>query len=492
MNFKLLSKVLGLLLLLVAVAMMLCEFYDWTDDLLSGKKVSDLALMTSAGITVFFAGILLYIGRGSGREVLRKEAIAIVGLGWLLSALAGSIPFMLCEPGLSFSAAFFESASGFTTTGSSVITDLSAFPGDIILWRSTTQWLGGMGILVLFVALLTMLGVGSKALFQNESSAQLSTSFYTKIQHTALSLWKIYLLLTALCTLGLVILGLSFSDALMYTFATMSTGGFAPTSAGVAGIDNFLVYLWITLFMIFGGTNFILLTWFFRKNFRRVWKDEEFRLYLFLLALAALIVTFDLKEEMHYKTWFESFVHSSFQVTSIMTTTGFASADFDKWPTLSKYILLFVMLVGGCAGSTAGSIKVSRWLIFARTAGQQIVNSFRPSQVLHVKMNGKVLSEDVKSNAIFFIALSFFIVGVSILLVSIFERKNGHDMITIISSVPATFCNIGPGFAVIGPYANFSAMTDASLIFLSFLMILGRLELFALLALFVPALWRKY
>ncbi|MFV0415824.1 MAG: TrkH family potassium uptake protein [Chthoniobacterales bacterium] len=492
MNFRLLSKVLGLLLLLVAGAMIVSEIYGWADQALHGRKAADFALLTSGGITAFFAIVLLYLGRGSGREVLRKEAIAIVGLGWLLSALAGAIPFMLCEPGLSFSEAFFESASGFTTTGSSVIADLSVFPNDILLWRSMTQWLGGMGILVLFVALLTMLGVGSKALFQNESSAQLSSSFYTKIQQTALRLWQIYIGLTLICTLGLLALGLSLSDALMFTFATLSTGGFAPTSAGIAGLDSLAVYAWVTLFMVLGGTNFILLTWLLRKNFWRIWRDEEFRTYILLLALASLVIMLNLIIDADVESWLAALVHSAFQVASIMTTTGFASADFDQWPTLSKAVLLLLMFVGGCAGSTSGSIKVGRWIIFIRTAWQQIVNSFRPNQILRVRLNGKVLSESAKSNAVFFIALTFFIFGFSIFLVSLFEHESGYDLITIISAVAATFTNVGPGFAAVGPFANFAGMTDASLLLMSFLMILGRLELFAILALFVPALWRKY
>jgi len=489
MNYKLISKVLGILLLLVAGAMLLCEVYA----LLSHEARAGLeafALPISAAGTALIGGALMYAGRGSGRDILRKEAIAIVGLGWLLSTLAGAIPYMLCSPALSFSGAFFESASGFTTTGSSVIADLSLYPRDILLWRSMTQWLGGMGILVLFVALLSMLGVGSKALFQNESSAQLNSGFHTKIQQTATRLWQIYLGLSVICAAGLFLMGVPMYESVMYTFATVATGGFAPYNESAAALDSGMIDAWMCLFMIIGGTNFILLTWVLRGNFSRLFRNEEFRFYLALLFVATVVITFNLKLSGIYHEWSESLRHASFQVVSLMTTTGFATADFNTWPTGSKIILLLLMIIGGCAGSTAGSIKAGRWLVLFRATYQQIINSFRPHQVIRVRLNGQVLPEESKSSAVFFIALIMALAAASTLVIAFLEP--GHDMETVSTAVIATLFNIGPGFGAVGPASNFSVLTDTSQFILGLLMVLGRLELFAILALFVPALWRRY
>jgi trk system potassium uptake protein TrkH len=489
MNYRLISKILGILLLLVAAAMFSCEVYAWVDgDLRSGR--TNYALLYSGIISAAAGTLLAFWGRGSGRDILRKEAIAIVGLGWILSALAGAIPYMLCQPSLGFSAAFFESASGFTTTGSSAIPDLSLYSRDMLLWRSMTQWLGGMGILVLFVALLSMLGVGSKALFQNESTVQLNTAFYTRIQNTALKLWQIYLGLTIICAAGLFLMGVSLYESVLYTFATVATGGFAPYNESAAALASPMIDAWICLFMLIGGTNFILLSWVIRGHPLRLFQNEEFRFYLLVMLLGTAVVTYNLLSMGVYDRVGVALQHASFQVVSLGTTTGFATANYNQWPALSQIVLLMLMLIGGCAGSTSGSIKAGRWLILLRAAGQQIVNSFRPNQVIRVRLNGQVLPEETKNHAVFFIALIFGIAGLCMLAIGMLEPH--LDLVTVTTSVIATLFNIGPGFGEVGPVGNFACLSSPSLFLLGLLMILGRLELFAILALFVPALWRRY
>lgn len=489
MNYRVVSRILGVLILLLAGVLLVCEGYGYFLERIQYGTPHDFSLLKAFFVAAVLGGWLRWMGRKSGREVLRKEGIAIVGLGWILSTLIGAIPFMLCQPTLSPTAAIFESASGFTTTGSTVIVDLTAYPKSILLWRSTTQWLGGMGILVLFVALLSTLGVGSKALFRFESSAQIGYGFYARIRQTAVRLWQIYTGLTIICAAGLMVLGMSFYDALLHAFSAVSTGGFSPRNESLAYYNSAAIDGWITLIMLLGGTSFILMAWLLRRNFRKVAADEELRAYIAIFLTATVLIAFDLVARQGMG-WFESMRFSSFQVASILTTTGFATANFDTWPTLSKVILVILMFVGGCAGSTAGSIKVSRFLIFAKTMGQQMIHAFRPNKVIPLRLNGAILDYETQTAAVFFIAFSCIIVGVGTLAITLLEPE--LNLVTVFTSVTATLFNIGPGLDAVGPTRNFADFTPVSHLVFSFLMLLGRLELYALLVLLVPALWRKY
>jgi len=489
MNYRVVCRVLGLLTLLLAAFMLLCEGYGFFVERIQNETTHDLALVKSFFVAAALGGILIWFGRNSGNEVLRKEGIAIVGLGWIIGTLVGAIPYVLCQPAMLPTAAIFESASGFTTTGSSVIADLSLYPRSILLWRGATQWLGGMGILVLFVALLSTLGVGSKALFRHESSAQIGYGFYARIRQTALRLWQIYTGLTVVCVAGLMLLGMTFYDALLHAFAAVSTGGFSPRNESVTYYNSAAIDVWLTVIMLLGGTSFILMAWLLRRNFRKVAADEELRAYLIIFSVAALVIMCDLVMRRD-GPWLDSLRYSAFQVASILTTTGFVTADFDQWPTLSKAILVLLMFIGGCAGSTSGAIKVSRFLIFLKTLVQQMTNAFRPTQVVPLRMNGVMLDNDTKTAAVFFIALSCIIVGLGSLLITLLEPD--LNLVSAFTSVVTTLFNVGPGLDAVGPTQTFAGFTPASHLVLAFLMLLGRLELYALLVLFVPALWRKY
>jgi trk system potassium uptake protein TrkH len=489
MNYRILFKVLGLLVLLMAGSLVLCGIYAWTVEREATITAHNFALLKSAILAAALGGALLYFGRGAGNEIMRKEAMAIVGLGWLICTAVGAMPYVLCAPSMNPAEAFFESASGFTTTGSSVIADLDVYPRSILLWRATTQWLGGMGILVLFVALLSTLGVGSKSLFRHESSAQLGYGFHSRIRQTALRLWQIYTGLTVVCTLGLVALGMSFYDALLHTFAAISTGGFGTRNDSVAYYHSAPIDAWLCVFMILGGMNFVLLARLVRRDWHRVPLDEELRGYLILLLSGTVFVAGDLILHQGMPI-LRSLQLSSFQVVSIMTTTGFATADFDTWPTFSKAVLVLLMFVGGCAGSTSGGIKVSRILVLLKTIGQRLTNSFRPNQVVPLRMSGQTLSSTDQIDAVFFVALTGLIVALATLAVTVLEP--GLDLTASFTAVCATLFNIGPGLDAVGPTHNFGFLSAPTLTLLSILMILGRLELFALLVLFLPSLWRRY
>lgn len=489
MNYRLLAKVMGLLVLLQAGALVACEAYGIFVERVLLERTHDYALLQAAGLALLLGGGLYLYGRRETGQILRKEAIAIVGLGWIVSTVVGAIPFVLCTPALSWAGAIFEAASGYTTTGSTVIADLDQFPRSILLWRSTMQWLGGMGILVLFVALLSTLGVGSKALFRHESSAQLGDGFHARIRQTALELWKIYLGLTVLCAAGLMIFGMTFYDAILHSFSTISTGGFSSRNASIAFYASPAVEVWLTLFMVLGGTSFVLMAWAIRRKFRRVGGDEEFRAYLWILGLSTLLITGNLVWQAEHG-WIEGLRLAAFQVASIMTTTGFASADFGGWPLFAQALLVALMFLGGCTGSTAGAIKISRFLILGKAFRQQVVNAFRPNQVLSLKANGQVLASQTIVAALFFIALNFLLVMGGTVLVAACEPE--LNLLGSLTSVTATLFNVGPGLGAVGPAANFATISQPMLIFLSVLMLLGRLELFAILVLFQPALWRRY
>jgi trk system potassium uptake protein len=490
MNYRLLAKVLGLLLLLLAGTMLLCLAYA----LLTHERQPGLdaveAFWISIGLTAATGGILAWSGRGSGREVLRKEAIAIVGLGWLLCGAFGALPYMFCQPGLNPIEAFFESTSGFTTTGASVIANLDAYPRSLLLWRSFTQWLGGLGILVLFVALLSYLGVGSKALFRHESSAKSGGGVETRIQEVAMRMWQIYLGLTVVCGAGLVALGMGPFEAACHAFTTISTGGFSTRNASIAAFQSVWIELWIVAFMIAGGISFMLYAWLLQGRWQRWRQEEETPLFLVLIIAATVVIAMDLMVLEHEQSIAHAMRNALFQVVSIMTTTGFATADFNQWPPLSKLLLVLLMAIGGCAGSTAGGIKVGRWLLFFKVIRIEIIRAFRPNQVFSLRLNGNAADHELALQTVFFVALAGVIVAFSTALVSLLEP--GLDMDSSFSAVVASLYNIGPGLGAVGPTQNFGHLTGPTLTFLSLLMVLGRLEFFALLVLFVPSLWRRY
>ena len=495
MNFRLLARVLGLLLTLESVAMAACgvfAYYDPADKLGAGA----LPLMAAGGIT-FLIGISLAVtGRGRFERIPRREGVMIVGLGWILSAVFGAIPFVLAEPRLAPTAALFESVSGFTTTGSTVISDLTQWPRGILLWRSVMQWLGGLGILVLFVALLSTMGGGAKSLFRNESSFQPGEAATARIHDTALTLWKIYLILTLVCLIGLRFLGLSWFDAVAHAFTTVATGGFSPHNESIgyfASLGNgLLIELWLELFMLLGSMSFLIYVVILRRDWGRVKRLEEVRWYLFLV-LAGIIGMWAVGSWGGDMSAGESLRGAAFTVISIASTTGYATADYEQWPVAVYFILMALMLVGGCAGSTSGGMKVGRVILLVRSASQEIVKAFRPNQILRMQVNNNPIDDTARAQTVLFVALFAAMALASMVVVAVIETSHGTiDFETTVATVLATFGNIGPGYGEVGPADNYAHFQPATHLFLSLLMILGRLELYAVLVLFVPAVWKKY
>ena len=489
MNYRVLSRLFGVLLFFIAGAQLLCLGFEWATGETYTRTDATFAFAASVGITAFCGVAFSILGSKARAAILRKEAIAVVGLGWLLCAGFGALPYIFCKPRLGVFPALFESMSGFTTTGSTVIADLDLYPRSILLYRSLTQWLGGMGILVLFVALLSFLGVGSKALFHHESSARSGGGIQARIHDVALRLWQIYVGISVACFAGLMLLGMTFYDAVCHTFATVSTGGFSPHNESIAAFDSLGIELWLSLFMILGSISFVLYAWLLRGDWSRWRKEEETRLFLTIVVIAIVILALDLMA-LGQHSFGHAVRESIFQVVSIITTTGYATEDYGSWPPFSEWVLMLMMCIGGCAGSTAGGVKISRWLLFARVIRLQIISAFRPNQIIALRLNGESVSDSLKLQTVFFVGFAAVIAGLGTGLVSLLEPS--LDLDSSFSATLATLFNIGPGIGAVGPTQNFAHLSDPTLALLTLFMLLGRLEFFAVLVLFMPSLWKKY
>lgn len=501
MNFHILAKFLGALLLLESIAMAVCGVFAKL-DVVDGDGAAARALFLSAGIVAILGGAMLLYGIGKIERVPRREGIVVVGLGWLLCGIFGSLPYLLGEPKLSLADAFFESVSGFTTTGSTIMGsdseaggDIESWPRGILMWRSVTQWLGGMGILVLFVALLSYLGLGSKSLFRNESSFQTGEASTARIRDTAMLLWKIYVCITIVCAIGLKMMGLTTYNAILHAFTAVATAGFSPHNASVGHYsqwgNGWLIELWLSLFMLMCSISFMIWAVLLRKRWKRLKEEEEGWLFLILCAGAVALLTVVVANS-EALGFMSALRQSWFTMVSIATTTGYVTVDYNKWPVFALILLAVMMFLGGCSGSTAGGLKVSRLIVFLKTARLEVVKAFRPNQVFRMHVNGSALGEAERARTVGFIALYVFIFIISFLLVALLESTNGMDLLTTLGCVLATLANIGPGFGEVGPSGNYAHLLPVTKVFLSLLMILGRLELYAILVLFMPSLWRKY
>jgi trk system potassium uptake protein TrkH len=489
MNFRNILKVIGSLLIVLCILELVCLTFSVIQEP-QGFQGTAKSFAISAALSGITGIICLFFKEKSRQELLRKEAIAVVGLGWIICAFFGAIPYMLCAPAMSPVDAIFESMSGFTTTGASVIRDLNQYPKGILLWRSLTQWLGGMGILVLFVALLSSLRIGSRAIFLHESSAQEIGGVANRTGKIALKLWTLYLAITLICFFGFKVLGMSWFDAVCHTFATVSTGGFSTHNESIAFFKSTGIELWTIFIMVVCSINFILYAWILKRRWDRWRDDEESKVFLTILFLGTLVIGIDLTVFNVEGSALHSFRVAAFQVVSIMTTTGFITADFSTWPPLSDLLLLLLMIIGGCAGSTSGGVKLSRWILFIKSIKAQVNTEFRPNLITHLRLNGRQVSDALRIGTLFFVGLSSVTVMLATLTVSLLEPH--MDIDSSVSAVLATLFNIGPGLGSVGPTHNFADLAFYTKLLLCFLMAVGRLEFYAIFVLFFPSLWKRY
>ncbi len=437
-------------------------------------------------IITVLAGYLLR-GLGSYKEDINlKESFAFVTFGWILAAVFGSLPYYFSGVFTSFADAFFEAMSGFTTTGATVIDEVEVLGYGILIWRSMTQWLGGMGIIALFVAVLPRLGGGSSHLFRAEIPGPVKEKIVPRIAGAAKILWGIYVSISLLQVILLRISGLSFFDSIAHTFTTMATGGFSTRNESIAAFNNPAAEIIIIFFMLLAGINFSLYFSLYRKNIKSFFKDYEFRFYLGFLFVFSLIVSINLFFKEYYSIM-ESLRYGVFQVVAITTTTGFATDNFDMWHPLLRGIMLFLMFSGGSGGSTSGSIKQIRLLVLLKVSIREINKLVHPRAVLPVRLGNKMVNEGVVLNIVAFVLLYILIFIISSLLMTSF----GLDLVSSFSAVAANLGNVGPGLNLVGPLETYSFLPSAGKILLSFLMLIGRLEIFTVMVVFLTLIPRS-
>jgi trk system potassium uptake protein TrkH len=480
MNITLTLRILGALLLFLAIALLFpVPFSLIYGDGASGAFI--LAAIISAG-----CGGILFSQFNSEKDLSVREGFAIVTFGWTFFALFGALPFVFSGAIPSYLNAFFETMSGFTTTGSTILTDIEAMPPSLLLWRSLTQWLGGMGIIVLSLAILPMLGVGGMQLFKAEVPGPTTDRLKPRIQDTAKLLWGVYVLLTCIEILLLMAGGMSFFDGLNHAFTTMATGGFSTRNASVAAYNSAYIDWIITIFMFLAGVNFSLHYLALRGKVGDFIRNEEFLFYSSLVIVGTALITM-LNMGDTYPGFLDNLRYSAFQVVSIITTTGFGTADYELWPVLCQYLLVFFMFIGGCAGSTGGGMKVARILLLFKHAQVQVYRLIHPRAVRLVKLGDRPVDKDVMQSILGFFALYL---GVFVA-ASFVMAATGMDLNSAGGSVIATLSNIGPGLGSVGPVDNFAHVPAFGKLVLAFCMLLGRLELFTVLVLIFPSFWRK-
>lgn len=418
------------------------------------------------------------------REWEKREGFAIVAFGWFAAALFGSIPYMF--DGVTFLNALFESMSGFTTTGATVFVDIETHSRSLLFWRSMTQWIGGMGIIMLFIAILPKLGVAGRQMFRAEAPGPKEDQLKPRIRETAKILWAVYVSISVVELLLLLIAGMSFYDACTHTFTTMACGGFSPYADSVAAFNSPLIEGIITLFMFIAGANFALHYKTLYSDKKSLLKDNEFKFYFVIVGLATVLLTLILWRDTPDSIP-TSFRYAVFQVVSILTTTGYATTDFNLWADSGKVVLLAMMFIGGCAGSTAGGIKVVRLLLLLKYARSELFKAIHPKAVRPIKFNGKSVPVDIMHAIISFVVIYFLIFLVSSAILSIF----GMDLTSSITASIATLGNIGPGFNMVGPMANFSTVPDIGKLVLIANMWIGRLEVFTVIVMLTPEFWRR-
>ncbi|USD25773.1 TrkH family potassium uptake protein [Flagellimonas marinaquae] len=493
LNTRIIIHIMGLLLLCNGSFMLVAA-------LASGiyKDGVTMDIMLAAIVTMLFGMMAMFYTRGHKKEVKRKEGYIVVTFGWVVMSLSGMLPYLFSGSIPSITDAFFETMSGYTTTGASILDDIEALPEGILLWRSLTHWIGGMGIIVLAIAILPLLGIGGMQLFAAEAPGPGGDKLHPRITDTAKRLWLIYVGYTVLETFLLKFAGMSFFDAINHSLATMSTGGFSTKNASVAfWNDQPLIQYIIALFMFLAGSNFVLSYFALTGKVQRILKDEEFKYYLGFIVvftiIAALGVYFradvpisDFHPMVLGKV--ESTVrHTLFQVIAVITTTGFVTADFTSWTPFLTVFFFGLMFLGGSAGSTAGGIKVMRHLLIIKNGILEFKRTLHPNALIPVRYNQKTVTEHIVYNVIAFFVLYMllFIIG------SLVLGFLGLDFISAVGGSASSLGNVGPALGSLNPVSNYNGLPAAGKWWCAFLMLLGRLELFTVLIVLTPYFWRK-
>ncbi|MFD2543449.1 TrkH family potassium uptake protein [Lacinutrix gracilariae] len=494
LNYKIIFHFLGLLLLFNGGFMLLSSLISYIyQDGVTYK------LFLSGIVTLIIGVIAMVATRKHSKEMNKREGYIVVTFGWIVMSLSGTLPYVFTESIPHFTDAFFETMSGFTTTGASILDDIEAVPEGVLFWRSLTHWIGGMGIIVLAIAILPLLGIGGMQLFAAEAPGPSTDKLHPRITDTAKRLWLIYFGYTIAETILLQVAGMSFFDAINHSLCTLSTGGFSTKNASVAYWNNEPIIQYIIIvFMFLAGTNFVLSYFAFKGKVQKVIHDEEFKLYFKFIAIftaiVALIIYFraDLTEStiVHPMVWGEgesAFRHALFQVLSVITTTGFVTADYTLWTPFLVVFFFGIMFLGGSAGSTSGGVKVVRHLVLIKNGFLEFKRTLHPNAIVPVRYNKKAISGEIVFNilAFFILYMLSFIVGALVF------SMMGINFESSIGLAASSLGNVGPALGNFGPVNNYGALPDLGKWWCSFLMLIGRLELFTVLILFTPFFWRN-
>lgn len=481
MNLRLTLYLVGILNLFLALSM--------TAPLVVSLIYRDgaaLSFLFSIGLTVLFALILILTCRSPEQEIRHREGMAVVALGWLAVGLFGALPYFIDGTRANFINCLFESLSGFTTTGASILTDIEVLPHGILFWRSLTHWLGGMGIIVMTIAILPLLGVGGMQLFKAEVPGPVADKLKPRIAETAKTLWKVYLFFTGAEILLLFLGGMSLFDSFCHTFGTLATGGFSTKNASIGHYQNVYFDVIITIFMLLAGINFALHHQALTGHLKTFYKNSELRFFLSVFVLATILVTWSIWRS-HVPEFGKALQLASFQSASILTTTGYATTDFGQWPSLAKIILLILIFIGGSAGSTGGSIKCVRIMLLLKHTYRELRRLIHPKAVIPIKFQGQVVSDEVMSSI-----WGFFILFISLFIfAAILLAAMGLDLTTAFTASAACIGNIGPGLGSVGPAQNYAHLPQAAKIVLILCMLLGRLEVYTVFIIFIPEFWKK-
>lgn len=495
LNLKIIYRFLGITAILNGVFMFIAFPFSMyhQEDAQSG-------ILAAGVVTVLIGALLFLLNKPKDTHIGKKEGFVIVTFGWLILSVTGCLPYLFSGAIPGVTNAFFETISGYSTTGSSILTDIESMPKGILFWRSATHWIGGMGIIVLTIAILPLLGIGGMQLFLAETTGPSADKLHPRITDTAKRLYLIYVALTFAQFFLLKLAGMGWFDAINHAMSTVSTGGFSTKNSSVAFYNHLPAVQYIIIFFMFiAGTNFILNYFIFKGKFKRVLQSEEFRYYLLavlgITAIISIIIIFfqepSLQTTIHHPKVFgheESAIrHALFMVISVITTTGFVSADFTMWSFFATGIFFALFFLGGSAGSTSGGIKIVRHIVILKNSFLEFKKTLHPNAIIPVRIDGKAVKQNIVFNILSFFVIYMLIFIISSVLLTFF----GLDFVSAIGAAASSLGNIGPAIGSVNPVANFNHLTDAAKWFCAFLMLIGRLELFTVLILFTPFFWRK-
>ncbi len=494
MNIPLVLRTLGNLFLLLSGIL----FIPFGVSLFYGTKEEIWAFVISIVVSGITGLALKFSLKPKNEDITIREGLAIVAFWWMFCALFGALPYWLSGVCNNFCDSYFESMSGLTTTGASIFNDIEALPHGILFWRSMTQWLGGMGIVVFLVAILPTIGTGGHKLFSAESPDLTTDRIKPRIAQTAKILWIIYLSLTAIVIPLFWFGGMEPFDAVCHAFTTVSTGGFSTKNQSIADFNSLFIEIVVMVFIFISACNFILYYQLITGRIRKVLANSELRFFVSLLLCAICLVTLALfffdstsynggVKDHKFDSIGGSLRYAAFQTVSIMTSAGFCNADFDLWPNFCRVFLVLLMLIGGCAGSTAGGMKVARIMLLCKSSVREMVHLLRPRAIMHVKLSGRPVSEDIITNTLGFIVIHLGLFGVFSLILTIF----GTELITSVSAIASMMSNVGPALADAGATQNYSGIAYPCKWVLIFAMLVGRLEIYTVILIFLPLTWKK-